>query len=194
VRRNAPPFSPPSPFFNFIEMLRGAQVKVLNRAALRSARKNAAVFNAARNLATKAATPAFTAPSVPRATPVKAASREFLHHLYLSFELLELSPTLRDVERSRFRSEVGSSQSRLKPRCSRSRTTLTDPDRSPLIRIARSYATAAKNQVGKVKTVIGAVVDVSLPRITSSRFFVPSTLTRSLLDRFNSIPMIFLLS
>jgi len=57
-------------------MLRGAQVKVLNRAALRSARKNAAVFNAARNLATKAAAPAFTAPSVPRATATKVASRK----------------------------------------------------------------------------------------------------------------------
>ena len=68
-------------------MLRGAQVKVLNRAALRSARKNAAVFNAARNLATKVSTPAFTAPSVPRATPVKAATRESLHHLYYYYEL-----------------------------------------------------------------------------------------------------------
>ncbi|CEQ39362.1 SPOSA6832_00884 [Sporobolomyces salmonicolor] len=80
-------------------MLRGAQVKVLNRAALRSARKNAAVFNAARTLATKAATPAFTAPSVPRAAPAQAAA-------------------------------------------------------------PRTYATAAKHVVGKVKTVIGAVVDV----------------------------------
>ncbi|GAA6001228.1 hypothetical protein JCM10207_007474 [Rhodosporidiobolus poonsookiae] len=80
-------------------MLRGAQVKVLNRGALRAARKNAAVFNAARSLATKAASPAFAASTLPRAVATSVAA-------------------------------------------------------------PRTYATAAKNQVGKVKQVIGAVVDV----------------------------------
>ncbi|GAA5919321.1 hypothetical protein JCM6882_002775 [Rhodosporidiobolus microsporus] len=80
-------------------MLRGAQVKVLNRGALRAAKKNAAVFNAARTLATKAAAPAFTASTFNRAAVAKVAA-------------------------------------------------------------PRTYATAAKTQVGKVKQVIGAVVDV----------------------------------
>lgn len=76
--------SSPSPSLSLVPqqptMLRGAQVKVLNRGALRAARKNAAVFNAARTLATKAASPAVLPKVLPRAASA-AASREFQSHV-----------------------------------------------------------------------------------------------------------------
>lgn len=69
---SSPPLLLPSPP-QLLVMLRGAQVKVLNRGALRAARKNAAVFNAARTLATKAASPAVLPKVLPRATAAAAA-------------------------------------------------------------------------------------------------------------------------
>ncbi|BGO97911.1 ATP synthase subunit beta [Rhodotorula toruloides ATCC 204091] len=80
-------------------MLRGARVQTLNRAALRAARKNQAVFAAARNLATKASPAQVASAAIPRPAQLKAAA-------------------------------------------------------------PRAYATAAGNKVGKIKQVIGAVVDV----------------------------------
>ena len=57
-------------------MLRSAQVKVLNRGALRAARKNAAVFQAARTLATKAAAPTAVPSALPRAANLRANASE----------------------------------------------------------------------------------------------------------------------
>jgi hypothetical protein len=82
-------------------MLRSAQVKVLNRGALRAARKNAAVFQAARTLATKAAAPTAVPSALPRAANLRANASESRTLFYVA--LASDSSCLHPPERPRAR-------------------------------------------------------------------------------------------
>lgn len=82
-------------------MLRSAQVKVLNRGALRAARKNAAVFQAARTLATKAAAPTAVPSALPRAANLRANASE--SRTLLSVVSASDSSSLHPPERPRAR-------------------------------------------------------------------------------------------
>lgn len=100
-----------------VAMLRSAQVKVLNRGALRAARKNAAVFQAARTLATKAASPAVVPSALPRAANLRASARESPRSLSTAItDTLESAVRPREAVGPRLATEGGTSRFRTRAR------------------------------------------------------------------------------
>ena len=133
-----------------------------------AAKRSPVVLNAARTLATKAASPSLASSPILKAAASAASSERFLSlpsavPLLSSLGSPRLSPRGAAKARSPRSVPLDAERARRK-RISRNDPLKPSARLTPFLsRAARSYATEVKGATGKVKTVIGAVVDVREP-------------------------------